>query len=212
MQTLLQEKKLVGWDFKGVNTKYCTHGLHTYPAMMIPQIASGLIELYGADSKTIFDPFVGSGTTMVEASLHNSFVEAYGVDINPLALLIAKVKTTKIDLNMLEEEYLKLLNRIRLNKTKKFDKPDFGNIGFWFKPSVINDLNAIKNCIGQIGDKNIRDFFLVAFSETVRSVSNTRNGEFKLYRIEESRLKKFDPNTIKKFKETADYYFAKLKE
>src|SRR3989344_5325654 len=103
MQTLLQEKKLVGWDFKGVNTKYCTHGLHTYPAMMIPQIASGLIELYGADSKTIFDPFVGSGTTMVEASLHNSFVEAYGVDINPLALLIAKVKTTKIDLNMLEE-------------------------------------------------------------------------------------------------------------
>jgi DNA modification methylase len=85
------------WDFKNDDTKLNTHGFHSYPAMMIPQVARRLIETYGLESKVLLDPFMGSGTALVEAKLHDNFEVAYGIDINPLTRLIAKVKTTPID-------------------------------------------------------------------------------------------------------------------
>ena len=84
------------WDYKSVDTKYNNHGIHDYPARMIPQIANRLIETYGKDKKIILDPFTGSGTTLLESKLCQNFETAYGIDINPLARLIAKVKTTPI--------------------------------------------------------------------------------------------------------------------
>jgi len=51
------------WDFRTADTKYSNHGYHTYPAMMIPQIARRLIQTYGKDAKVLLDPFMGSGTT-----------------------------------------------------------------------------------------------------------------------------------------------------
>lgn len=84
------------WDFRTVDTKPLTHGFHTYPAMMIPQIAERLIEMYGEHAEILLDPFMGSGTSLVEAKVHAQFKEAYGIDINPLARLIGKVKSTPL--------------------------------------------------------------------------------------------------------------------
>jgi DNA modification methylase len=53
------------WDFEKVNTKELTHGFHTYPAMMIPQVARKLINIYGKNAKTLLDPFMGSGTSLL---------------------------------------------------------------------------------------------------------------------------------------------------
>lgn len=59
------------WSFKEANTKEYTHCYHTYPAMMIPQIARTLIDEYRPEGRLelILDPYMGSGTTLVEASL-----------------------------------------------------------------------------------------------------------------------------------------------
>ena len=173
------------WDFKNAFTKYSNHGFHTYPAMMIPQVARRLIEMYGKDKEVLLDPFMGSGTALLEAKLHKNFKKAYGIDINPLALLIAKVKTTPINPKRLKEEFKKLMSRCDADqravnfKEKTIEKPTFFNIDFWFKPKVITDLTIIKENIDKIKDKDIRDFFSVAFSETVRNVSNTRKREYK---------------------------------
>ncbi|MBF0390208.1 MAG: site-specific DNA-methyltransferase, partial [Desulfamplus sp.] len=83
------------WDFKNENTKGFTHCFHTYPAMMIPQIAKRLLEKYANKSALLFDPYCGTGTSLVEANLNN--INAIGTDLNPLACLIAKTKTTPID-------------------------------------------------------------------------------------------------------------------
>ena len=91
-----EQENFVNWDFKEADTKEYTHGFHTYPAMMIPQIARRLIYLYGKNAKTLLDPFMGSGTSLVEASLLPHIKEAYGFDLNPLAYLISKAKTTPI--------------------------------------------------------------------------------------------------------------------
>ncbi len=193
------------WDFRKSFTKYNNHGFHTYPAMMIPQVARRLIEMYGKDKEILLDPFMGSGTALLEASLHKNFKKAYGIDINPLALLISKVKTTPINSKKLKEEYKKLITKCNSDKKavdskeKKIEIPDFFNIEFWFKSNVITDLSIIKHNINKIKDENIKDFFLIVFSETVRNVSNTRNREYKLYRMNKNMLEKHNPNTFEEF-------------
>jgi len=202
-----QSKKFkdTSWDFRNEYTKSSNHGFHTYPAMMIPQIARRLIEMYGKDKKVLLDPFVGSGTALLEATLHKNFEKAYGIDINPLALLISKVKTTKIHPQKLWDEYHKIVKKSLDDKKNKksVQKPNFFNIDFWFKPQVINDLAIIKQNINEIENKDIKEFFLIAFSETVRDVSNTRNREYKLYRMNQEMLKKHNPDTLRNFREKA---------
>src|SRR3989344_1254397 len=194
----MEQEAFINWDFKKADTKELTHGLHTYPAMMIPQIARRLIYLHGNKAKTLLDPFMGSGTSLVEASLTPHIEEAYGFDLNPLAFLISKVKTTPINAKVLDEELSKIINSEEHNEI-----PKFKNIEFWFKPKVIEQLATIKTAINEIKDKNIKDFFWVAFSETIRNVSNTRNGEFKLYRMSEEKLKKHNPYVISEFEKIA---------
>lgn len=195
--------KDTSWDFRNEYTKSSNHGFHTYPAMMIPQIAKRLIEMYGKNKKFLLDPFVGSGTALLEATLHKNFKKAYGIDINPLALLISKVKTTSINPQLLWDEYHKIVKKSLEDKKnkKQISKPDIFNIEFWFKPQVIRDLSIIKQNIDSIKNKDIKDFFLVAFSETVRDVSNTRNREYKLYRMNSEMMKKHNPNTLNTFRD-----------
>ncbi|MBU1051681.1 MAG: DNA methyltransferase [Nanoarchaeota archaeon] len=189
-----EQESFINWDFKEAETKQFTHGYHTYPAMMIPQIARRLIYLYGKNAKTLLDPFCGSGTSIVEASLTPQIKEAFGFDLNPLAVLIAKVKTTPLDTAELGRILDKLLVAQGHNGV-----PDFKNIEFWFKPQVTERLATLKTAINKIKNKDVKDFFLVAFSETVRNVSNTRNGEFKLYRMAEKSLEKHNPWVFKEF-------------
>lgn len=213
------------WDFRGVDTKYNNHGLHSYPAMMIPQIAKRLIETYGKNAKVLLDPFMGSGTALLEAKLHKNFEEAYGIDINPLSILVAKVKTTPLDLDILQKEYLKLINKTFkdkneiLSKKTQIETPDFFNIDFWFKPKVKMDLSILKKNIDDIKidhadeiTNDVKDFFYITFSEIIRKVSNTRNGEYKLYRIKDEALEKHNPDTLLEFEKRVKYNIKKMKE
>ena len=73
-----------------------THWIHWYPAKMFHRIpAEILASLTADDGLTVLDPFCGSGTVLLEAALRGH--SAIGIDINPLARLISKVKTTRLD-------------------------------------------------------------------------------------------------------------------
>ncbi len=89
----------IDWSFRGCQTQYFTHTFHPYPARFIPQIPATFIKLFTEEGDTVLDPMCGCGTTLVEAFLHNR--NAIGNDLNPLAALISKVKTTLIT----EEEF-----------------------------------------------------------------------------------------------------------
>lgn len=197
-----QRKKDYSWDFRGVNTKSYTHGLHSYPAMFIPQLARRLLLSYSKEGDTICDIFCGSGTALVEARLLGR--NAYGIDLNPFAIFLAKVKTTEIKPDLLRKEYDALLNTIDKIKTLNIKKPDFFNIDYWFKEDVIVELAKLKKAVCQIKNEKIRDFFMVAFSITVRKSSNTKGGEFKLVRIAKDKLENHNPNILGIFKEAAE--------
>lgn len=198
MQTIAKKYRDNTWDFRTADTKRYTHCFHSYPAMMIPQVAGRILDEYGRDAKLLFDPYCGTGTSLVEANLRG--INAVGTDINPLARLIAKVKTTVIPLRLLDS-YLKDFNdfvfSIRSGGRKvKPIIPDFKNIDYWFKKETQYWLAVIKEYIERINNKDVQDFFKVAFSETVREVSLTRNSEFKLYRMTPKQIEKFNPDVL----------------
>ena len=96
-QTELSKIKYLGaldWELINADTDYYTHGYHPYSAKYIPQIPNRLISAFSKKDDLILDNFVGSGTTLVESKVLGR--NAIGVDVNPLACLISKVKTTVI--------------------------------------------------------------------------------------------------------------------
>lgn len=110
----LHQLPLDYWDFKTVDTKEYTHGLHNYPAIMVCPISRNIIRFVSEirPIHALFDPFAGSGTVLVEGMLSGIETVA-GNDINPLALLLTRVKTTPINVALLVEICDLLLGRIR---------------------------------------------------------------------------------------------------
>lgn len=252
----LQALPIDYWDFKDSDVREYTHGIHNYPAMMVCPISRNIIRLVRewTNVDTIFDPFTGSGTVLVEAMLAG-INTVYGNDINPLALFLSKVKTTKLDITLLQKEVKKLLSRIEdyyskfylqidsvdevmkekysLDLTSKdgwgsnapyyleqyekdnylnLDIPNFKNIGYWFKPRVILLIALIKSEINNIENRDIRDFTFVALSETIRFVSNRRNGEFKMFRMPAKKVESFEPDVISEFSTILNRNVAKMND
>jgi len=76
--------------------QYLTHWIYPYKGKFHPQMIRALLNIIGlGQGDTVLDPFIGSGTTAVEAQLLG--INCVGVDISPLCVLQSKVKTESID-------------------------------------------------------------------------------------------------------------------
>jgi tRNA G10 N-methylase Trm11 len=206
----------MNWDFKLYDTQYLTHGLHSYPAKMIPQIANALIKDFGKNAKLLFDPFCGTGTSLVEAKIKN--INGIGFDLNPLALLIASAKTTKIEGTVLKH-YINLFENYNFNnvlvnhKINEYLPKGSLDIDYWFSKRVQIDLVLIKYFIDNVIDiEQVQNFFKVAFSLTLRGCSWTRNDEFKLYRLPKDKIHHFKPSVFTTFRSYLNRNFEKLLE
>ncbi|MFN8368466.1 MAG: DNA methyltransferase [Candidatus Kapaibacterium sp.] len=80
---------------KSREIRYLTHSFHEYKGRFYPQLAKAFMNYAGIKKgDTVLDPFCGSGTTLVESFLFGA--NAIGVDINPIAFLLAKAKVKSI--------------------------------------------------------------------------------------------------------------------
>ncbi|MYB64683.1 DNA methyltransferase [Candidatus Poribacteria bacterium] len=197
------KQKEESWDFRIADTKEYTHCFHTYPAMMIPQIARKLLNQYGVEGEWLLDPYCGTGTSLVEASLFG--MHSVGCDINPLVRLIAKSKLTPIDLKTLDSELDKLNDvlfkvEFGVDKIPDLSTPEIPNLEYWFSAEIIKYLTYLLNCISKIENQEVKNFILVAFSETVREVSYTRTSAFKLHRMSAEKLENFNPDVFSVFR------------
>ena len=186
------------WDFTQADTKEYTHCFHNYPAMMIPQIARELLNQYGTPNGWVLDPYCGTGTSLVEASMFG--MKSVGCDINPLVRLIATAKTTPIALPVLKCYVKDLNNSISQvefsGNMPSTSIPDVLNMDYWFSKDVTRHLSFLRDSINAMKDETVRNFFWIAFSETVRECSYTRNGEFKLYRMPTQKMADFQPDVF----------------
>ena len=152
-------------------TAYLTHGYHRYPAKFIPQIVYRLAKKYTKEGDLIVDPFGGCGTTSVEAKVIGR--PSIGIDINPVAVLIAEAKITPIEPIKLEDERIKLKNKFNSNFSElEIKAPNHERIDYWFKPEKQKiKLAFISNEISKIKNEHVRKFFYCAFSNILKNCS-----------------------------------------
>jgi DNA modification methylase len=115
----------------------------------------------------VLDPFCGSGTVLLEAQLAGR--RAYGADTNPLARLIARVKTAPLNTVAAKTTLDTLL--YGLPKSPSGPPPDVVNLQHWFYPSIARQLQCLQEAVVRVADPGIRDFLSVCLSVCVRKVS-----------------------------------------
>ena len=188
------------WDFRGSDTQYGTHGIHTYVAAMIPALARRLVDQYVPPRGVVLDPFCGGGSVIVEAIASGR--QAVGRDVNDLAILISKAKTTRIED---EGAAKRVVERIVATVARKGHQPPLleGNLAFWFKPEHTIALNALRHAIDtHIGlDNPLLPFIQVVFSATVRDVSLTYRNEVRLRRMTPEEIDRFNVDPVQRFRD-----------
>ena len=76
--------------------QYLTHWIYPYKGKFHPQLVRALLNVLGLErGETVLDPFVGSGTTLLEARLLG--IHALGFDVSPLCVLVSQVKANAAD-------------------------------------------------------------------------------------------------------------------
>lgn len=170
---------------------------------MIPQVARRILREFRPEGRCeiLLDPYMGSGTSLVEASLCG--MSSVGTDLNPLARFISKVKTTRYDAMAIEREFRNIQNGLLFYSDEAVRERDFGRISnreFWYSYDVLLRLSYLSQLIRDNSADNI-DFFNLALSEVVREASYTRNGEFKRFRMDKKRIATYNPDVFKMFEE-----------
>ena len=117
-QTLLVEAARNAEPVSGL-----THNFYRYPARFSPKFVRAAISALSEPGDLILDPFMGGGTTLVEAVALGR--HAVGVDISSLAAFISQVKTTlysEDDLDVLERWADKVPSRIHMHREGSVDE------------------------------------------------------------------------------------------
>ena len=155
---------------------YLTHNLHPYPAKFVPQIPQLLINEFCPPRGVVFDPFCGSGTALLEATLLGH--DAVGADLHPLAVLISRVKTKKLsasefnNLKSFLSNFSLEFSNFRRGKFNRFPVPEFRNREKWFTTEAQTELAAIRARIAEVKNQAVRDVLTVCFSAIIVKASN----------------------------------------
>ena len=160
---------------------FLLHGVHKFPAKFFPELPRYLIQHYSKAGNLVLDPMCGSGTVVLEAMLANRM--AIGVDVDPMAHLISRVKTTVIDPEVLHSVHHWLRAAIEEHQRTSegsYQIPDFHYRDQWFKGHVLNELGMLRTLINSTPEPElvassreaITDFLKVIFSSIIRDVSN----------------------------------------
>jgi len=158
-------------------------GITYVPCVMIGPVARYCIQRWLKDARTIIDPFVGSRSVLVEASMLGK--KSIGIDLNPLAILLSRVKTRKLNstqLFKLSEKLESKLSEIANSKSWSVDYPfiipeSITNWEEWYNPVYLHQLQIIRSSIDSLTEREeFREYFYVPLSELLREASYQRNG------------------------------------
>jgi len=168
------------WHLTQAQTSYATHSYHRYPAKFIPQLAARLIKEYSKEGELVVDPFMGSGTTLVEAKILKR--PSVGVDINPVAYWVTLAKVQAIEPERLrraiEHLHNELLTSTQPNLFGEWQIPVLRNdtaypdrLTYWFPPQSLSALMNIHRTIEGLDDEDLRCFFRCAISHCLKPLS-----------------------------------------
>ena len=165
---ITEKLRNIEWDFPDATPSVLSN-IHPYPAKFISEIPMGLIEcLWEGQGDFILDPFCGSGSTLEAAQ--RMAIPSVGVDLNPIACLISRVRTTACD-----DHLLAVCNKIAdacKSSLLPSNIPILPNIDHWFMPPIQRALSLLKNEIEKYSDSIYYDSLRFCLSSIIVKVSN----------------------------------------
>lgn len=180
------------------------HRLFLYPAMMVPATQKAVLDVlreFLPEHPDMIDPYMGSATSLL--SCMELGMNVYGQDINPLAVLLSKVKTGPLD-DVLFQNRLEVINsRIDKDESEEIFIP-FQNIDKWFKKNIQTELSKIRRAIMQEEDIHVRRFFWIVMAEVIRISSNDRTSTYKLHLRTEEEIEKRNISATDEFIKLAE--------
>lgn len=189
------------WSLKTRDRTDSAHCIFQYPAMMVPLVQRRLLSTVveaQPQVKTLYDPFVGSGTSLV-SGMHYS-LDVFGTDINPLAVLISRVRTARhveFGIGAIGGE---VVSRARLDASRRIET-NMPNRDKWFTARVLDELSRLRRAIRLCDDLWSRRFLWVTLAETVRLTSNDRTSTYKLHARPQVQIDSRTPSPISVFAE-----------
>jgi DNA modification methylase len=164
--SITQKLENISWDFPKRVAHSAIEGLHPYPAKFIAELPGTLLDILPIPLGTVvLDPFCGRGTTLVECQRRGT--HSYGIDLNPIACLSARVKT-----NPLPSSWEAALVEVMFSAKKlSGDIPVIPNLDHWFMPHVQRALASLTSAIA-LAPQECADLFRFALSSIIVRVSN----------------------------------------
>jgi DNA modification methylase len=131
------------------------HRVHPYLGKFIPQLVEIFLRKYFRAGETVYDPFCGSGTTLVEANVLN--INSIGCDIAAFNCLLSRVKTAEYDVALMKKEVLDILAKVE-DRTQatlfnqqyvddEFEDTDNAYLLNWFAPQARKELLTYRSLI-----------------------------------------------------------------
>lgn len=154
------------------NTDRFTHFIHSYPAKLLQHIPFFLLNnnILSKPKDIVLDPFSGSGTVALESMLSNRHF--IGTDINPLAVLIAKTKTTPINTEKVQFELKRIAGCVAQKNGIKKPSNTVTNLDYWYNPEISVYLEKLRQAISHVEERSLKQFFEIAFSTCTRRFSH----------------------------------------
>jgi len=178
-ETSLENVDLSFVDVREYERTKHVHRLHPYLGKFIPQLVEVFLRHYFKKGDSILDPFMGSGTTLIEANVLG--MHSVGIEISLFNCLIADIKTRKYDIPLVEKEIEDILFKTKeysnwlaqgqkqntlLQKSFKKYKTDSEYLSKWLSDRALQEILFYN---GQIKNYQNQDILKIILSRATRS-------------------------------------------
>lgn len=156
-----------------------------YPCRSVAYIPRLILSSVKKGKKTliVLDPFMGSGTTAIEAILASC--KTLGVELDPYARLIATVSTTKLsslELEQLGDALKKIAKNVKQTVPLQTVKPRLKNLEYWFSADNFDKLWKLRTCIKKYSKSAQSEaLLLAALGDIIRACSKAERQSLKPY-------------------------------
>lgn len=150
-----------------------THNFYSYPARFSPELVKEIIKNFSSPGDWIFDPFMGGGTSIVEALALGRY--AIGVDINSLAWFVAICKTTPIsstDIVQLRE----WVSNLSSAQAAVYPSLEIGELKRHFPKGFLHSMDAFLESIDCLKSQNAKRLARLVMLKVYQSSLSDRDG------------------------------------
>jgi DNA methylase len=156
------------------------HGMHPYLGKYVPQLVEVFLQRYFAPGSCVYDPFVGSGTTLIEANTFGA--DAIGCDVSAFNCLLTRVKTATYPLGALELYLRTTLEAARRAGPASTDGASDW-LSAWFAPVALGELLQYVRALEDGSEPTLVDVGKVIVSRAARSARRTTHFDLDFPRV-----------------------------